>query len=437
MKKKLKKNTEWLIAKKLIPGGNMLISKRSEFILPDYWPSYYYKAKDCYVWDLKKNKYLDMFFSPGTNILGYSNQYVEKKVINSLKKSNMSSLNAYEEVLLAKKLISLHKWADMVKFARTGGEANAVSIRIARAAAESKTNIAFCGYHGWHDWYMSSALNKKENLRNHLIEGIDNSGLPQKLKNTAFPFEYNNFDNLKKLVKEKNIGIIKMEVVRNVEPKNDFLIKVRKLCDQKKIILIFDECTSGFRNNIGGIHYKYKINPDILLLGKALGNGYPITAIMGKKKIMKNASKTFISSTFWTERLGYTAALSTIQFMKNNNVIDHINKNGSYIKKRWKEIADSYSLKINISGIDALPSFSFDLDYNKEAITLFTQEMLKNNILASNVIYLSYAHKKKHLKKYLSVVQKIFEKISKLKNKSKISNLLIGKARQSHLRRLN
>ena len=434
--KKLKKNKEWKLAKKIIPGGNMLISKRSDFILPEYWPSYYKKAKGCYVWGLDDKKFLDMFFSPGTNILGYSNKIIDNQVISSLKKSNMSSLNSFEEVLLGKKLIRYHKWANMIKFARTGGEANAIAVRIARSALNKK-NIAFCGYHGWHDWYMASAMNKKENLRTHLLEGIDSSGLPEKLKNTAFPFEYNDFKSLKKLVNKKKIGIIKMEVFRNIEPKDNFLSKVRKLCDKKKIILIFDECTSGFRENIGGLHLKYKVYPDMLLLGKALGNGYPITAVSGKKKIMKHAEKTFISSTFWTERLGYSAALSVINFMEKNKIHKKLCHNGALIKKKWLEIAKKYFLKIKITGLDALPSFNFLLSYNKEALTLFTQEMLKNNILASNIIYLSYSHNKKHFTKYFKVLDKVFKLISEQKNKKDILKLLQGKVRQSHLKRMN
>ncbi len=435
--KKLKKNKEWKLAKKIIPGGNMLISKRSDFILPDFWPSYYKKAKGCYVWGLDNKKFLDMFFSPGTNILGYSNKTIDNQVISSLKKSNMSSLNSFEEVLLGKKLIKYHKWANMIKFARTGGEANAIAVRIARSASSKKKNIAFCGYHGWHDWYMASAMNKRENLRSHLIEGIDSSGLPEKLKNTAFPFEYNDFKNLKKLVNEKNIGIIKMEVFRNIEPKNNFLSKVRKLCNQKKIILIFDECTSGFRKNIGGLHLQYKVYPDMLLLGKALGNGYPITAVLGKKKIMKHAEKTFISSTFWTERLGYAAALSVLNFMEKNKIHKKLCHNGTLIKKKWLEIAKKYSLKIKISGLDAIPSFNFSVGYNKEALTLFTQEMLRNNILASNIIYLSYSHNKKHLTKYFKILDKVFKLISEQKNKKDILRLLQGKVRQSQLKRMN
>ena len=310
----------------------MLISKRTEFILQIIGHHIIRKPR-IVVWDLDNNKYLDMFFSPGTNILGYSNYKVIKMLFQQLK-CNISH-STHEEYLLANKLIKFHKWQNGV--ARSGGEVNAIAIRIARAAAfKKRTNIAFCGYHGWHDWYMSSLLNKKDNLKNHLITGIDDSGLPKQLKNSSFPFEYNNINQLKKLITSKNIGIVKMEVKRNFNPKDNFLKKVRKLCDEKKIILIFDECTSGFRETIGGLHLNYKVFPDLLILGKAMGNGYPITAVLGKKNIMKFERKTFISSTFWTERLGYVAALSTLKFMQKNKSQKKINLIGKYIKTKWE-----------------------------------------------------------------------------------------------------
>jgi glutamate-1-semialdehyde aminotransferase len=141
-------------AKKLIPGGTMLLSKRPEMFLPDNWPSYYSKTKGCDVWDLDGVKYCDMsIMGIGTNTLGYSHDEVDKAVIDTVQKGNMSTLNCPEEVYLAEKLIEMNPWADMVRFARSGGEANAIAIRIARAASGSD-EVAICGYHGWHDWYL-------------------------------------------------------------------------------------------------------------------------------------------------------------------------------------------------------------------------------------------------------------------------------------------
>jgi glutamate-1-semialdehyde 2,1-aminomutase len=236
----------------------------------------------------------------------------------------MSTLNAPEEVYLAEKLLKMHPWADKVRFARTGGEANSIAVRLARAST-SKKNIAFCGYHGWHDWYLAANI-KSNNLSTHLLSGLNVEGVPNNLKNTIYPFKYNDFESLEKLIEKKIIGIIKMEVVRNEMPKNNFLKKVRDIATKNNIILIFDECTTGFRNVFGGIHLRYKVNPDLAMFGKALGNGHAITAVIGKKSIMKNANKTFISSTFWTERSGPVAALACLKEMERLRSWEKINK---------------------------------------------------------------------------------------------------------------
>ena len=159
----------------------MLFSKNPDLFLPKKWPAYFSKAKDCYIWDLENKKYIDMsFMGVGTNVIGYANSKIDNQVINSIKKSNMSTLNTNYEILLAEKLIEIHKWADMARFTRTGGEANSVAIRLARAFT-SKDNIAACGYHGWHDWYLSSNLMNKKNLEQHLLKNLSIKGVPKKV----------------------------------------------------------------------------------------------------------------------------------------------------------------------------------------------------------------------------------------------------------------
>ena len=230
-----KKNIKlWNIAKKIIPGGNMLLSKNPSRILNDEWPAYYSKAKGCYIWDLNNKRYIDMFqMGVGTNILGYSNDKIDNAVIKNIKKSNLSSFNCPEEVELSKELLKLHKWAGGVKLARTGGEANAIAIRLARTYSKID-NIAICGYHGWHDWYLSANISNNKNLNNHLLNNLNPNGVPKKLKNTVFSFKYNDFDALKKIINTKNIGTIKMEVIRDEYPKNNFLQKIKYICKKKK-----------------------------------------------------------------------------------------------------------------------------------------------------------------------------------------------------------
>jgi len=425
-------------AKTLIPGGTMLLSKRPEMFLPEHWPSYYSKAKGCKVWDLDGNEYTDVsIMGIGTNILGYGHDEVDTAVTNTLQNGNMSTLNCPEEVYLAEKLIELHPWADMVRFARSGGEANAIAIRIARAAS-GKDKVAICGYHGWHDWYLSANLSDDVSLDGHLLPGLQPNGVPRNLKNTVFPFNYNDFEELEKLVSQQDIGIIKMEVSRNKGPENNFLLKVRNLANNRNIILIFDECTSGFRQTFGGLHKLYGVEPDMAMFGKALGNGYAITAVIGKREIMEAAQKTFISSTFWTERIGPTAGLKTLEVMEREKSWEMITKTGNEIARKWQELADSNKLSINIFGLPALIGFSFNSENALAYKTFITQEMLKKGYLAATSIFVSIAHTSEILNNYVDELEKIFKKIKDCENgQNNIITLLEGPICHAGFKRLN
>lgn len=425
-------------AKALIPGGTMLLSKRPEMFLPDNWPSYYSKSKGCTVWDLDGNEYLDLsIMGIGTNVLGYAHDEVDAAVVETVRKGNMTTLNCPEEVELAERLVQLNPWADMVRFARSGGEANAIAIRIARAAA-GKDKVAICGYHGWHDWYLSANLSTNENLSGHLLPGLDPVGVPQDLAGTVFPFNYNDFEALEKLVREQDIGVIKMEVSRNKGPENNFLQKVRELATQKNIVLVFDECTSGFRQTFGGLHQLYGVEPDMAMYGKTLGNGYAITAVVGKRPVMEAAQKTFISSTFWTERIGPTAALKTLEVMEREKSWEYITETGRQIAVRWQEMANRHSLELSTAGLPALISFSFASEDHLKYKTLITQEMLKRGFLASNSVYVSMAHTEPILEKYFGELEGVFQVIADCeKGEKNVSELLEGPVCHAGFKRLN
>ena len=428
----------WKRAKKIIPGGNMFLSKRPELFHPEKWPAYFKKSNGINIWDLDGKKYKDLsLMGIGCNILGYANKKVDDAVIKAIKNGNGSTINSYEEVELCEKLLSLHKWADMAKLAKTGGEASAMAVRIARAAT-GKDKIAFCGYHGWHDWYLSANIKNKNNLSSHLMGGLEAKGVPKNLKNTAFPFTYNNLNELNDILKNHDIGAIKMEVSRNFKPKNDFLKKIRTICNKKKIVLIFDECTSGFRQTFGGLHKLYNVEPDIAWFGKALGNGYSISAIIGKKEIMDYAQDTFMSSTFWTERSGSAAALETLKQMEKIKSWELITKKGNTVQKKWSEIALNNKLKMNILGIPALSTFSVESKNWLKYKTFITQEMLKKKMLCSNALFLSVKHDEKTLNEYLDNLNEIFHKISKFeKGNLNVDNFIDGPICQSGFQRLN
>ncbi len=427
----------WKRAKQVIPGGNMLLSKRPEMFLPDQWPAYFSKAKGCKVWDMDGKEYLDMsIMGIGTNILGYGHSEVDDVVRAAISSGNMSTFNCPEEVYLAEKLVELHPWADMVRFARTGGEANAVAIRIARAAS-GKDKVAVCGYHGWHDWYLSANLGGDDSLAGHLLPGLEPKGVPENLRGTVLPFNYNNYAELLTLIDTHDIGVIKMEVSRNKGPEGNFLQKVRDLATERGIVLIFDECTSGFRQTFGGLHKLYDVEPDMAIFGKALGNGYAITAMIGRREIMEAAQSTFISSTFWTERIGSVAGLKTLEIMERERSWETITETGLNISKLWGRLADKYELKIDRWGLPALTGFTFQSANALAYKTLITQEMLGKGYLAGNSVYVCTEHTPEIVSGFFEVLDPIFALIKECEEGRDVNELLKGPICETGFKRLN
>lgn len=425
-------------AKSLIPGGTMLLSKRPEMFLPDFWPSYFSESKGCEVIDLDGNKYTDMsIMGIGTNTLGYGHPEVDAAVMETIRKGNMSTLNCPEEVYLAEKLVEINPWAGMVRFARSGGEANAIAVRIARAAS-GRDGVAICGYHGWHDWYLSVNHNDSDELAGHLLPGLDPAGVPRGLKNTVHAFNYNDIEGLNSIIASQEIGVIKMEVMRNFGPEDNFLHKVREIANQHNIVLVFDECTSGFRETYGGIFQKFGVEPDVAMFGKTIGNGYALTAVVGKKEVMEAAQKTFISSTFWTERIGPTAALKSLEVMKRVKSWEIITKNGQIMQSGWKRLADNHGLEISIAGIPSLTTYSFKYEEGLKYKTLVTQEMLKKGFLASTNFYASIAHQESHFNAYFEALDGVYAQITKcVKGELNIDQLLEGPVCHAGFKRLN
>lgn len=427
----------WKRAQNVIPGGNMLLSKRAEMFLPERWPAYFSKTKGCQVWGLDGVEYTDMcIMGVGTNTLGYGNDEVDDAVKSVVSAGNMSTFNCPEEVYLAEKLVEMHPWADMVRFARTGGEANAIAVRIARAAS-GKDKVAICGYHGWHDWYLSANLGDEQNLAGHLLPGLEPNGVPQNLRGTVLPFSYNNYAELLELVDNNEVGVIKMEVSRNSGPEDNFLHKVRQLATERGIVLIFDECTSGFRQSFGGLHKIYGVEPDIAIFGKTLGNGYAITATIGRREVMDAAQSSFISSTFWTERIGPTAALKTLEVMERVNSWEYITETGLKIRQRWQDLADKHELGIDHWGLPALTGFTIKGENPLAYKTLITQEMLKKNYLASNATYVCMAHTDEVIDGYFDALDPIFGLIKECEEGRDINQLLEGPLCHAGFKRLN
>lgn len=415
-------------ARMRIPGGTQLLSKRPEMYLPGQWPAYYSRAQGAELWDLEGRKYVDMSYSGiGACILGYADLDVNDAVEAAVEAGNMCTLNCPEEYELAELLCDLHPWAEMVRYTRCGGEAMAVAVRIARARTR-RDKVAFCGYHGWHDWYLSANLSSESALDGHLLPGLEPAGVPRGLTGTALPFHYNRIDELKSIVdaNPRELAAIVMEPVRDHEPQPGFLESVRQIARQAGAVLIFDEVTAAFRRNTGGAHLRYGVPPDIAVFAKAISNGYPMAAILGTADVMEAAQETFVSSTYWTERIGPAAALATIEKHQRCEVPQHLERIGARVQAGWRDIARTVELPVEVSGMPALGHFAIRTENAQAARTLFTQLMLDRGFLASNAFYAMYAHQDYHVDPYLAAVEDVFGILARAIGRNEVASQLRG-----------
>ncbi|TAL04688.1 MAG: aminotransferase class III-fold pyridoxal phosphate-dependent enzyme [Rhodospirillaceae bacterium] len=424
-------------ARALIPGGTQLLSKRPEMFLPGGWPAYYNKAKGAEITDLDGNTYIDMSIGGvGATVLGYADPDVDGAVKAAIDAGSMTTLNCPEEVRLAELLVALHPWSRMVRFSRSGGEAMSIAVRIARAHTGRQV-IAFCGYHGWHDWYLSANLADDSTLDGHLLAGLAPKGVPRGLQGLMQPFHYNDLAGLKRIAQEHgaNLAAIVMEPVRN-PPAPGFLEGVRQVADECGAVLVFDEITAGFRVNTGGIHLTLGVDPDMAVFAKAMGNGYPISAVLGREAVMAAAQETFISSTAWTERTGPAAALATITKYRARNVSAHLVRVGERVMAGWRRAAATADLPIEVSGIAPLAHFAFQVPDAVAARTLFTQLMLDRGYLAKDAFYAMYAHTDAQVDGFIAACEDAFVRIAVAVRANRVRDALRGDVAHSGFQRL-
>jgi glutamate-1-semialdehyde aminotransferase len=425
-------------AKTLIPGGTQLLSKRPEMFLPDGWVNYYESAKGCEVTDVEGKAWTDMIsMGIGTCALGYADPDVDGAIKKAIDKGNMTSLNCYEEVELAQLLVKLHPWADMARFVRSGGEAMSVAVRIARAASH-KSKVLFCGYHGWHDWYISANLASSENLDGQLLPGLEPNGIPRELWETSIPFNFNDTEEFLRLLQKYKgeVGAVVLESTRNAPPQKEFMEILRNETRKQGIVLVVDEITAGFRLAVGGAHLVYGLEPDIAVFAKAISNGYPMGAIIGRKEVMEAAQGSFISSTYWTERIGSVAALATIQKMQQVDLPTHLVAMGKAVQDGWNAQAKKYGIGVHVTGIYPLSHFDFVAENPLIPKTVFTKLMLKHGFLASNLFYASYAHTPEIVERYIRAMDCVFAQIVQMDTQQML-NLIDGKVCHSGFKRLN
>lgn len=429
-------------AKRIIPGGTQLLSKRPEMYAPNRWPAYFREARGCEVIDLDGRRFCDMTTSGiGSCLLGYADPDVTDAVVRRVQLGSMSTLNAIEEVELAELLLALHPWAERARFCRTGGESMATAVRIARAATR-RDRVAICGYHGWTDWYLAANLptevEKGDALRGHLLPGLDPAGVPVGLAGTVLPFAYNRLNELERHVREhgNRLAAVVMEPLRSVEPEPGFLEGVRKLCDQCGAVLIIDEITAGWRFALGGAHLRYNLTPDIAVFAKALGNGHPIGAIIGRASVMEAAQSSFISSTYWTEAVGPTAAVATVRKLSRVDAPGHAFRLGTRFREGWLKLGTTHGVPVRVAGLPAITTFGFEHPNAAALGTLFTTRMLDRGFLVGSGFYPSLAHEERHVDACLAAANEVFPEIADAIRSGNIELRLDGPIRHTGFARL-
>lgn len=434
-------------ARQVIPGGTQLLSKRPEMYAPEQWPPYFREARGCEVIDVDGRCLVDLTTSGiGACLLGYADPDVTDAVVRRVQLGAMCTLNSPEEYELARMLIEWHPWAEQVRYTRTGGEAMAVAVRIARAAS-GRERIAFCGYHGWSDWYLAANLPQPDSdagsdapdfLREHVLPGLDPGGVPKGLAGTALPFSYNRIDELYQHVRRRGseLAAVVMEPTRATDPATGFLEEVRQICDDCGAALVFDEISSGWRMHRGGVHLKYGIAPDIAVFGKALGNGHPMTAILGRSAVMQAAQESFISSTYWTEGVGPTAALATLRKMERIDVPAHVGRIGEQFREGWNDLGREHGVPAQATGHAALLHLGFDHPDAAALGTLLTVRMLERGFLTGGGFYPSLAHQPHHLDRYFAAADKVFAELAAAIAAGDIQSRIGGPVRHSGFARL-
>jgi glutamate-1-semialdehyde 2,1-aminomutase len=376
----------------------------------------------------------------GSCLLGYNDPDVTAAVIARVQAGSMSTLNNPEEVELARLLLEIHPWAENVRYARTGGESMAVAVRIARART-GRDLVAFCGYHGWHDWYLAAnrtPQGTEDRLPGHLLPGLAPNGVPSQLAGTALPFAYNRLDELAAIVDRDGprLAAVVMEPTRSAEPAAGFLEGVRELCDRCGAVLVFDEITIGWRLCLGGAHLRLGACPDLAVFAKALGNGHPMAAVIGRAEVMQAAQESFISSTYWTEGVGPAAALATVRKMRRMDVPAHLAAIGNRFRQGLCEIAARHAVPLKLAGYPALTTLAFEHPDAAALQTLLTVRMLSHGILAGGGFYACLAHGPQHVDAYLAAADEIFAELAQAIRQGDAASRIGGPIRHSGFARL-
>ena len=405
----------WQHARTVISGGTGLLSKRAEMFDAKSWPAYFSRCSGSDVWDLNDRRYVDCAGGVGAILLGYADPDVTAAVTRRLTLGTYCSLVNPQEVELADKLLSLHPWAGKVRYARGGGDGMTMSVRIARAAT-GRSGVAFCGYHGWHDWYLAANLGETDALNGHLLPGLQPKGVPRELKGTAVPFKYNDLASFEAALTKlgDNLACVVMEPMRSQLPKDDFLAKVAARCRAAGAVFIVDEVTSGLRYGHPGALTQLGVEPDVVVYAKAMSNGFPFAAVVGRESVMQAADGSFISSSYWTDGVGPAAALAVIEKVERLGVQQIVWKRGASLQGSLRSLAARYpACRLVVGGMPATPTMVFDLAADTPlAQTLFGRKMRERGFLVATYYYVMLAHDEARISSMLSAADESLGEIS-------------------------
>lgn len=410
---KLKKKTE-----NIIPGCSQTFSKAPTQFVQGVAPVFLENGKASHVWDVDGNEYIDYAMALGPIILGHNYPRVSRVVKEAVEKSVTFSLPHRLETELAELLCQIIPCAEMVKFGKNGSDVTSAAVRVSRAYTR-RDKVACSGYHGWQDWYVGTTTMKR--------------GVPEAVRELTLVFEYNKIETLEKIFAEnKNkIACVIMEPVGIVEPKNNFLQKVRDLTHRNGSVLVFDEVITGFRFSMGGAQEYFGVTPDLACFGKAMANGFPISAIAGRRKIMKLFKDVFYSFTFGGEIMSITAAIATIKELESKNVIKYLWEQGRKIKDGYNVLAREYGLG-KITECTGFPPRTVIIFKDKSGKTdlllksLFQQECIKRGILFTGGHNMCFSHSNSDIDYTLRVYRTVLEILKEAIKKDKVKGLLEG-----------
>ncbi|MBA62820.1 MAG: aminotransferase class III [Planctomycetaceae bacterium] len=412
-------------ASKLIPGATQLISRRPTRYAYGITPAYASSARGARFTDVDGNRFIDWVSGIGAVILGYCDSVVDESVKRQIDLGTMYSVSHPIEIELAELLIKRIPCAEMVRFAKGGGDACAVAIRIARGTT-GRNKILFSGYHGWHDWYLA-ANHKSGELDSHLFPGIDPIGVPVELSGTVLPFPYDDLDFLETLLEDnrEDTAAIIMEPLRSEFPSEGYLSGVRQLADKFDVLLIFDEVSTGFRPTDSGVQPLVGVTPDMAVFAKSLSNGYPMGAVVGTRKAMQPAAQMFISSTYWSDTIGIRAAITTLEELSIRNSVSTIHNTGQILKTEISQLLQKYSLPAVCDGVDWHPYLRFHTEDNIQLInTLYIQEMAKRSVHTGMSFYINESHGESELSETLGAVEAVFTILRKALDNGQLHDLV-------------